>query len=72
MSNKYELRSTTVPGSDWVEVSRDEWIRAERAAGFRPKMASDDPRYMQTQATGGFSSSAGTEGRIKWADDGND
>lgn len=72
MSEIYELKSTTVPGSDWVQVSREEWIRAERASGFRPKMASDDPRYMSTCATAGFSSSGGTEGRIKWADDGND
>lgn len=68
MADIYELRSTTVPGSEWVVVSKADWIRAERAAGFRPKMASDDPRYMETCATGGFSSSAGTEGRIRFSE----
>lgn len=34
----------------WVEVSQDEWIAAERAAGFRPKPGCGP------LATGGFSS----------------
>lgn len=38
------------------EVSLEDYCKAERAAGFRPKMASDDPRYMRTPATAGFSS----------------
>lgn len=38
----------------WEEVPKEVWIAAERAAGFRPKMASDDPRYMTTYATAGF------------------
>ncbi len=41
--------------NDWTEVSRKKWIRAERMAGFRPKMSSDDPRYVDTCATSGFS-----------------
>jgi hypothetical protein len=38
------------------EVSLEEYCKAERNAGFRPKMASSDPKYMTTPATGGFSS----------------
>lgn len=38
----------------WEKVTKAEWIKAERAAGFRPKMSSDDPAYMDTYATGGF------------------
>lgn len=48
----------------WRQVSRDEWIRAERAAGFHPKCASSDPAYMTTQATGGFSGK-GVEGMVE-------
>lgn len=40
---------------DYREVTKEEFIRAERAAGFRPKLASSDPEYMNTLATGGFS-----------------
>ncbi len=36
------------------EVDKKEWILAERRAGFRPKMASNNPRYMDVCATGGF------------------
>ena len=39
---------------DWQEVTKEEWIKAERAAGFRPKLASTDAAYMTTCATGGF------------------
>lgn len=45
------------------EVSLQEYCRAERAAGFRPKLPSHDPRYVTTPATGGFSS-GGVSGRI--------
>lgn len=38
------------------EVTKKEWIIAERAAGFRPKMASTDKGYMDVCATGGFTS----------------
>lgn len=38
------------------EVSVEEYCKAERLCGFFPKMASDNPRYMTTPATGGFSS----------------
>lgn len=40
---------------EWTEVTRAEWIRAERVAGFRPKMSSWEPNYNDTLATGGFS-----------------
>lgn len=62
-TEKYFLKG---PVGDWVEVSKEEWIRAERAAGFRPKCASDHPRYMQVCATGGFGSSYGTQGKIEY------
>lgn len=48
---------------EWTEVTREQWIRAERAAGFRPKMLSSDPRYNDTCATAGFSG-GGTSGKI--------
>jgi hypothetical protein len=47
------------------EVTKQEWIKAERRAGFRPKMASTDPGYMDTCATGGFSNGSIT-GRIEY------
>jgi len=37
------------------EVSKKDWIKAEREAGFRPKLSSDHPLYMESCATGGFS-----------------
>ena len=51
------------------EVSKEEFCRAERAAGFRPKISSDDPRYMTTCATGGFSSSGGISGYVRYTPD---
>jgi len=48
----------------WQVVSKAEFIAAERNAGFRPKLASDDPAYMTTCATGGFSGN-GISGQIK-------
>jgi len=52
------------------EVTKEEWIKAERAAGFRPKLSSDHPNYMKVCATGGFGSSASTVGgRIEYGDD---
>ncbi len=62
--NRYFLK--TGDEATWRGVTRREWIRAERNAGFRPKMDLDDPRYDDTLATGGFSTSAGggIEGRV--------
>ena len=51
------------------EVTLKEYCEAERRAGFRPKMASDNPAYMTTPVTAGFSSSAGIRGRIKYGHD---
>lgn len=57
-------------GSEEVEqkVTVEEFCKAERQAGFRPKMASDDPRYMLTPATGGFSG-GGISGHMKYEPD---
>jgi hypothetical protein len=59
---RYELSGTWI-GAEWREVSKKEWIQAERSAGFRPKMSSDHPDYMNTCATGGFSNGS-IRGRI--------
>ena len=49
---------------EYQEVTREQWIRAERAAGFCPKgVSSTHPNYMYTLATGGFSG-GGVSGRI--------
>lgn len=42
-------------GTEPQEVSKEEWIRAERAAGFYPKCGSDEPGFWTSCATGGFS-----------------
>ena len=44
---------------DWKEVTREQFIRAERAAGFRSKFGDDHP------ATAGFSS-GNTRGRVRY------
>lgn len=67
MAARYFLKADFQP--DWVEVSRADWIKAERYAGFRPKLSSDDPRYMQVCATGGFYSSSGISGKVEGHDD---
>ena len=48
-----------------VEVTKEQWILAERHAGFRPKCSSDDPQYWTEPATGGFSGS-GMNGSITY------
>lgn len=50
---------------DWREVSADEYVRAERNAGFAPKNIDvRDPDYRRVPATASFSSSrAGISGR---------
>lgn len=63
---KYWLKADAIPGAAWSEVSKADWIKAERGAGFRPKMASDHPNYMMTCATGGFSSSHGMSGAVTY------
>ena len=60
ISERYELK---LGDGEWKSASRAAFISAERRAGFRPKMSSDDPRYMNTLATGGFDGN-NIEGRI--------
>ena len=50
------------------EVSLEEYCKAERAAGFRPKCSSDDLKYWTTPATAGFSG-CGRNGRIQYGDE---
>jgi hypothetical protein len=66
LMNKYFLKVTLAGEEIEREVTKEEYCKAERAAGFRPKMATDDPGYMTTPATAGFSSSNGISGRIKY------
>lgn len=47
------------------EVSVEEFCKAERAAGFRPKLWSGDPAYMTTPATAGFGGD-GIRGRVEY------
>lgn len=47
------------------EVSKEEFIRAERNAGFRPKLCFDHPDYMTTFATAGFQGN-GIYGRMEF------
>jgi hypothetical protein len=47
------------------EVTKEEWIKAERQAGFRPRLSSDHPDYMKLPATGGFSNGT-ISGRIQY------
>lgn len=63
--SKYYLSVTLGGEKIEREVSLLEYCRAERQAGFRPRMAYDDPRYMTTPATGGFSGN-GISGSIKY------
>jgi len=58
MGMRYYL-SAIIAGEKFErEVSVEEFCKAERQAGFRPKLDYDDLRYLTTPATGGFS--AGT------------
>jgi hypothetical protein len=50
---------------EWLVVSPEDFCRAERVAVFRPKLATDDPRYMTTPATGGFTG-GGIQGRVEY------
>ena len=59
MNERYFLRAQWQ--EQWQEVTREQWIRAERMAGFRPKYGGDGP------ATGGFSG-YGVSGKIEYAD----
>jgi hypothetical protein len=61
--NRYYLSATLGGEKVEREVTIEEFCRAERAAGFRPKLPSTDRFYMTTPATGGFSSGA-ISGRV--------
>ena len=63
---KYFLSATV--GSEKIEreVTLEEFCKAERSAGFRPKLWSGDPAYMTTPATGGFSNGNGISGRTEY------
>tara|TARA_R110000823_G_scaffold101636_10_gene218347 strand:+ start:1669 stop:1890 length:222 start_codon:yes stop_codon:yes gene_type:complete len=50
---------------EWTEVTKEEWVKAERTAGFYPKLPRDDSRFMTTCATGGFSG-ANIRGKIEY------
>jgi hypothetical protein len=50
---------------EFREVTKREWISAERSAGFVPKLSSLDPKYMDTCATASFSGN-GIHGRIEY------
>lgn len=63
--SRYFLSATLGDNKLEREVSLEEFCRAERAAGFRPKMPNSDPRYMLTPATGGFGG-GGINGRVQY------
>ena len=66
MTYKYFLRVTLAGEKIKREVSIEEFCKAERAAGFRPKLSSCDPKYMTTPATGGFSAGGSVSGSVEW------
>lgn len=61
MAERYFLSIIGIDHSE-VEVSREDWIGAERRAGFWPKGGGNGP------ATGGFSA-GGIHGRIGYSND---
>jgi hypothetical protein len=63
--DRYFLSATLGGEKVEREVSLEEFCRAERVAGFRPKLPSTDPRYMTTPATGSFYT-AGISGRVEY------
>jgi len=66
MPDKYFLTATLGDEQIEKEVTLEEYCRAERQAGFRPKMSSDEPGYMTTPATASFSS-GNISGRIEYS-----
>jgi hypothetical protein len=66
---KYYLKSTTGiesvdSKSEWIEVTKEEFIQAERSAGFWPKGCTPE-EAKDTTATGGFSGN-GISGRVDY------
>lgn len=58
VNRRYFLKADWQP--EWTEVTKEEYIRAERSAGFRSKFGPDDI------ATAGFTSSSGVSGRVEY------
>lgn len=48
------------------EVTKQEWIEAERRAGFRPKCSCGRDQKCEHEATGGFGSGEGINGSIQY------
>ncbi len=70
MNNHRYFLSATIGGEEIErEVTIEEFCKAERAAGFWPKLPSNDPAYMTTPATGGFGNSNGISGRTEYVHD---
>lgn len=64
-SHKYYLTESD-DDDNWIEVTKEEYVRAERAAGFRNTMGRPDE-----PATAGFSSSNYRKrGRLRYVMDG--
>lgn len=59
-SPKYYLRADWQSDEDWTEVSKEEFVKAERAAGFRNTMGRPGE-----PATGGFSGNC-IRGRVRY------
>ena len=51
--------------TDYDEVTKEEYIRAERNAGFKPKFAFDDSKYNTVIATAGFYG-GGVSGKVEY------
>lgn len=70
MRNYRYFLSATIGGEKIErEVTLEDFCKAERDAGFRPKLPSNDPAYMTTPATSGFGNSNGISGRTEYVHD---
>ena len=52
MKKKFFLKGSWQ--NEFEEVTREQYIKAERAAGFHPDMQQDNPNYMTSLATNEF------------------
>lgn len=59
-TTKYYLKGDWQPEDAWQEVTKEVFVRAERAAGFRNTMGKPNE-----PATGGFSGGS-TQGRVRY------
>lgn len=66
MFNKSELKQIYFLNSDNKknQVTKEEWIKAERNAGFNPSISITSPQYMKVCVTVGFSKN-GISGTIQ-------